>query len=298
MINYHIYRGFSFMGYPNIIQNHTNDINTIKSTYTPRSGTTMTGTLTFSIDNVIKQHDNVSTLTIFGGMTANEGGNISLYGKEHSSAPGYFIIRANNGTNNKNLEGRPDGKLYWGGNEIATRDIPTYVAAETLTAPAVSGKLCVVKASKDNAPNNGVILSTYTSASWWGQLYIGDNSTQGIYFRGMSDGVVGNWYRLVDENRCKAFVTETGKSGTIWYRKYSDGWIEQGGTVSISGWQIPTITLLKAFSNTNYTISVSGISYGGSYHAIGCLQSKTTTSFTHYFYNDKGINPSWYACGY
>ena len=98
--------------------------------------------------------------------------------------------------------------------------------------------------------------------------------------------------------RGKGVLVESGKSGTIWYRKYSDGFIEQGGTVSISGWQIPTITLLKAFSNTNYTISVSGISYGGSYHAIGCLQSKTTTSFTHYFYNDKGINPSWYACGY
>ena len=98
--------------------------------------------------------------------------------------------------------------------------------------------------------------------------------------------------------RGKGVLVESGKSGTIWYRKYSDGFIEQGGTVSISEWQIPTITLLKAFSNTNYTICVSGISYNGAYHAIGCLQSKTTTSFKHYFYNNQSINPSWYACGY
>lgn len=96
-------------------------------------------------------------------------------------------------------------------------------------------------------------------------------------------------------------LVESAKSGTNWYRKYSDGFIEQGGIHNISAqgsWDLPTITFLKPFSNTNYSISVSGISYNGSYHAIGCLQSKTTTSFKHYFYNNVNINPSWYACGY
>ena len=107
--------------------------------------------------------------------------------------------------------------------------------------------------------------------------------------------ILGN---VIPNNGSGATVKQTYKSGTTWYRVWSDGFIEQGGTVAISEWQIPTITLPKAFTNTNYTICVSGISYSGSYHAIGCLQAKTTTTFKHYFYNNQGINPSWYACGY
>lgn len=51
--------------------------------------------------------------------------------------------------------------------------------------------------------------------------------------------------------RPNAYVTQTWRSGTEWYRVWSDGWIEQGGHGTDS-----TCTFSKPFSNTNYTFNV------------------------------------------
>jgi hypothetical protein len=107
----------------------------------------------------------------------------------------------------------------------------------------------------------------------------------------MSDGVVGNWYRLVDENRCKAFVTATYVSGTNWYRVYSDGWIEQGGEIPKSA---TSVTLLKSYSNTNYCVLMIGRNYGSGDQGLG-MKTNTNTSFT---VSSSSYIRSWYACGY
>lgn len=61
----------------------------------------------------------------------------------------------------------------------------------------------------------------------------------------------------VDLSNCtKPHIVETYVNGTSWYRVYSDGWCEQGGTLA-SGSQdntIVTVTFLKPFANTNYCI--------------------------------------------
>ena len=48
-------------------------------------------------------------------------------------------------------------------------------------------------------------------------------------------------------------VVETYQNGTSWYRVWSDGWCEQGGYSTSSN---VTITLLKTYANTNYTITL------------------------------------------
>ena len=297
MINYHIYRGFSFMGYPNITQ----EINTIKSTYLPKSGGVMTGTIYTPGYGRVTSENTTSqkSLALLGSSSKGEScASINLKSIEDTDEPGFFYINAKDDTyGNKSFIGRPNGILTWNGIEIATRDIPTYVAAETLTAPAVTGKLCVVKASKDNAPNNGIVLSTYTNASWWGQLFIGDNSTQGIYFRGMSDGVVGNWYRLVDENKCKAFVTATYTSGNNGYIKYSNGFIDQWGFVYPKTSASVTVTYPTAFTTTNYNIQISEHWSGN--HAENIKQgSRTTSSFILNSGSGSNFGVFWRACGY
>ena len=51
-----------------------------------------------------------------------------------------------------------------------------------------------------------------------------------------------------------AVVVTNYVNGTSWYRVWSDGWIEQGGVVTINGAdQNGTVTLLKAHANTNYS---------------------------------------------
>lgn len=91
-----------------------------------------------------------------------------------------------------------------------------------------------------------------------------------------------------------AVVVQNYVSGTSWYRIWSDGWIEQGGRATM-----PTpVTFLKAFSNTNYTVTVTLKDNP----AVAAYENITAGSLTK-----TGFTPSqhvwqhpviWYACGY
>jgi hypothetical protein len=56
--------------------------------------------------------------------------------------------------------------------------------------------------------------------------------------------------------RPRVYITETWEStdGTSWYRKWSDGWVEQGGRVNAVGYKDETqnVTFMVTMSNTNY----------------------------------------------
>lgn len=92
-----------------------------------------------------------------------------------------------------------------------------------------------------------------------------------------------------------AYITETYVNGTSWYRKYSDGWIEQGGVVAAD---TNAVTLVTPMRNTNYRVLVSfeettsstTISYG-----YQSANSKTTTGFK--FGNSAGAKRYWRAEG-
>ena len=88
-----------------------------------------------------------------------------------------------------------------------------------------------------------------------------------------------------------AVVTDTYKSGSNWYRVWSDGWIEQGGR----GGGDYSKTYLKPFSDTNYTLLLTSFSTDGSND--NCIaKSITKTGFTAFVEtNNSGF---WYACGY
>ena len=97
----------------------------------------------------------------------------------------------------------------------------------------------------------------------------------------------------------KAYVTEAWKNGKNWYRKWSDGWIEQGGLLASSGTGTKTVTLHKAFSNTNYTFIQQAVSlkdnYGAYYSAINAV---TTTTVKVSVGSNFSTGLYWYACGY
>lgn len=52
----------------------------------------------------------------------------------------------------------------------------------------------------------------------------------------------------------KAYITETWKNGSNWYRKWSDGLIEQGGALWLDA-SYQVMTFNTPFSNTDYSIS-------------------------------------------
>ena len=97
----------------------------------------------------------------------------------------------------------------------------------------------------------------------------------------------------------RRYVKETGKSsdGTKWYRKWSDGWIEQGGVHTFSDTTKQTVTFMKSFSNTDYIALFMAGSRSGSGADISIYLTARDTSHV-------GVNPdrsgdlNWYACGY
>lgn len=92
----------------------------------------------------------------------------------------------------------------------------------------------------------------------------------------------------------ESFVSD---DGTQWFRKFSDGWIEQGG-VYTGNQTNKTFNLLKSFSNTNYSLCFSLVTNGGlpQYTRLISVNSKNTSSFVASC--EYAIGASWYACGY
>lgn len=83
-----------------------------------------------------------------------------------------------------------------------------------VNTPVGNGALIIKKAHNQEAPNNGVVLEFGNSVNWVGQLYIGDNAYQGIYYNGWADGVRGNWRRLADEP-VSLYDNSSGTTGTV-----------------------------------------------------------------------------------
>lgn len=101
----------------------------------------------------------------------------------------------------------------------------------------------------------------------------------------------------------KAYIVETYVSDVSWYRVWSDGWIEQGGTHSktMKNNGSYTITLLKNFSNTNFTANVTcGGWYDSEYACQIGVTAKTTGTITYRIagWSATQKNTYWRACGY
>lgn len=142
----------------------------------------------------------------------------------------------------------------------------------------------IVSVRNVNDPNNpgGIYFFTRTSKS-------GINTNHTMEFR--NDGSLS-----IDGNKM-VYVTKTWRSGTEWYRVWSDGWTEQGGH-GTGG----TCTFNKPFSNTNYTLNVQPSS-GYTDHpdwiaAYEHRPGRTTakTSIACYVGGDQGWD--WHASGY
>lgn len=98
-------------------------------------------------------------------------------------------------------------------------------------------------------------------------------------------------------------IINTYRNGTSWYRIYSDGWIEQGGiTAAITSQKSLTISLIQAFTNTNYYINCNQpMQPTYSFQTCG-IETRTTTNFKVVYksYNNDSATCqfNWYACGY
>ena len=76
------------------------------------------------------------------------------------------------------------------------------------------------------------------------------------------------------------YVTSYSTTSTSWYRVWKSGLVEQGGRVSVSSSNSPTVTFPKPFSNSEYVIRAA-FQYNGDYKdtesSIAAVLYKTTT---------------------
>ena len=87
--------------------------------------------------------------------------------------------------------------------------------------------------------------------------------------------VLENLADKISRQDCKAYVIETYVNGTSWYRVYSDGWCEQGGSVN-SIVATPSITFLKPFKDDYFKILLT---QGGSAQPAMGFSNPSRTGF-------------------
>ena len=157
------------------------------------------------------------------------------------------------------------------------------------------GAVVSIRNVNDPFVPGGISFSTRTPES-------GINPNHTMDFR--NDGSL-----VIDGNKL-VYAYDTWTDGYRWSRKYSDGFIEQGGTTAYSGVGPKKVTLLAAFSSENYIIFVNPISTltsSGGLLSIGTGESysgvvdssRSTTWFTISRNKEQDpINHMWYACGY
>lgn len=106
----------------------------------------------------------------------------------------------------------------------------------------------------------------------------------------------------------RRYVKEAGNSGpdeTSWYRMWSDGWLEQGGTrvAVVTNGATQTISLPFVYKDASYKIICTGVKKKGYYGYASIEQdSVTNSSFAYAAMGstspDGIVKLYWYTCGY
>ena len=124
-----------------------------------------------------------------------------------------------------------------------------------------------------------------------GNVFINEDQMDATAISNKVDEIRNTWANTIR-------VLETYNDGTSWYRKYSDGFIEQFGQLSITS-SVSTKSFLLPFTNKpNVILSRESLRNGASYDNEMYPQSITTTNFTYKMNTSDVRAATWYACGY
>ena len=115
-----------------------------------------------------------------------------------------------------------------------------------------------------------------------------------------------NTVDLFNDNGSRIFrkLRESYINGGSWYKVFDEynplngffvgRWCEQGG--SVEGGSIKTVTFLKPFADTNYTVVSTPVFRSGDYSTtMRGISDKTSTSVS---VDSRYLGAEWYACGY
>ena len=291
------------MALPNIIQQINSKL--------PLSGGTMTGIISSSNDTFLRGTSNNKRRHICSGTTYDKGAYICLDGCEVDDTQsnyykGQFFIGAHNSTNQTILVGRPDGTLTWGGNNVITS------AGGNMSGSIIHQATTVIQRKDDTGAlwiHGGVAWGDGASLELCGKsrttntggfmIQTNDGTTRKNLTGGPNTDL--NW-----DGKLVVCVTKW-KSGTQWYRKYSDGWIEQGGQTPRTSDAYISISFPIAFTQDNPNVQLTRRFYydndtSSPQNRTTGVSSVTKTGFKCYdngwSANGYGTAGVWYACGF
>lgn len=112
-------------------------------------------------------------------------------------------------------------------------------------------------------------------------------------------GVVTEDFNELNAHKVIEFQAPTAENNYTWYRKYADGWVEQGGMVTeTSTVAQKSIVFPVEMADANYNLQVTLItdtnSNSPTYYAVGA-RTKSATGFT--CYAAANFTKDWKACG-
>lgn len=177
-----------------------------KKDYLPLTGGILSGLLQFSSQSARIQvnrssSNNDGDLGIYGGSGYSTGAYLLLHGVGKASQAGYFGLRAvTDGSNYKELQGRPDGTLTWGGNSIALSKNVLPLAGGTMSGAII---------------RNGNTVFGATDASF--TRYCGgtnENSGAGLTVAGKSHPWAGK-FQLKAQDNTNSAILEGYPDGTL-----------------------------------------------------------------------------------
>ena len=191
--------------------NATNDGNgnPISTTYLPLVGGTMTGTIIAGFPAMLAP-TSAGTVTIAGGAGtgATDGAKLVLNGAEREAGLGEFTIQAGKTGGYKQLVGKPDGTLTWGGNNIATTNNTVNLTGNQTVAGTKtfsSSPIVPTPVSNDN--------STKVATTAWVQGNIKNMFTTGIVDGSSFNIAGGNSKADISVNIAKSGYTAIGIIG-------------------------------------------------------------------------------------
>lgn len=223
------------------------------------------------------------------------------------------IVRSVNGTNadasgNVAVTKDPNGKAF------VTTDGATmngeFVRNGNLAVNTANNSYMQICGGKTSANGGTVAVYGVEHSSMPGAVVLTDNGDTPAQLQLVNAGITHGGKNLVKSVNGVAadaagnvalgksvYLTESWVSGTSWYRKWSDGWIEQGGACSVIRGTI-TVTLHKAFSNALYDVRANTIAAEAYAYADGMpwVLSRATSNFKASSF--RANECIWKACGY
>jgi hypothetical protein len=187
--------------------------------------------------------------------------------------------------------------LIWGTSGAFRATSQASIAVYT---PSSTATVSTAKISFDASESNAIYGNSTTVQTPAIQMYLYfyvEQFTQTALEN--TAGVVAEDFNELNAHKVIAFQAPTAENNYTWYRKYADGWVEQGGMVTeTSTVAQKSIVFPVEMADTNYNLQVTLItdtnSNNPTYYAVGA-RTKSATGFT--CYAAANFTKDWKVCG-